>query len=164
MARRVVGVGFYRMDELGPITSTGQQDSGGIMTTTPDQAAKAFIAAKEALEAAEAAKKEAESQLKLSYATAGIDMTVVNGTKVTISESSRSSYDADILAGLIKPALFKKVTKVAIDADKLKAAVKTELIAQDVADAATKTTTFTRILVAPVSAESKSTARATSAA
>jgi predicted RNA-binding protein associated with RNAse of E/G family len=83
---------------------------------------------------------------------------------VTISESSRSSYDADILAGLIKPGLFKKVTKVAVDADKLKAAVKTELIAQDVADAATKTTTFTRILVAPVSAESKSTARATSAA
>ena len=34
--------------------------------TTPDQAAKAFIAAKEALEAAEAAKKEAESQLKLA--------------------------------------------------------------------------------------------------
>lgn len=163
MARRRVGVGFYRKDELGPITSTGQQDSGGIMTTA-DQAAKAFIAAKEALEAAEAAKKEAESQLKLAYTKSGIEMTVVDGIKVTISESSRSSYDADILAGLIKPALFKKVTKVAIDADKLKAAVKTELIAQDVADAATKTTTFTRILVAPMSAESKSTARATSAA
>ncbi len=163
MARRGVGPGFYRKeDEPGPIPICHKR-FGGIMTT-PDQAAKAFIAAKEAFEAAEAAKKEAESQLKLAYAQSGIDMTVVDGIKVTISESSRSSYDADILAGLIKPALFKKVTKVAVDADKLKAAVKTELIAQDVADAATKTTSFTRILVTPVTVESKSANRATSAA
>ena len=80
--------------------------------TTPDQAAKAFIAAKEALEAAEAAKKEAESQLKLAYAQSGIDMTVVDGIKVTISESSRSSYDADILAGGIDQAHFARINAV----------------------------------------------------
>jgi hypothetical protein len=164
MARRRVGVGFYRKDEPGPKSSKSHQhDSGGIMITA-DQAAKAFIAAKEALEAAEAAKKEAESQLKLAYATAGIEMTVVDGVKVTISESSRSSYDVEILSGLVKPAIFKKVTKLTVDADKLKAAVKTELIAQDVADAATKTTSFTRILTTPVSVESKSANRVSSAA
>jgi hypothetical protein len=91
-------------------------------------------------------------------------MTVVDGVKVTISESSRSSYDVEILSGLVKPAIFKKVTKLTVDADKLKAAVKTELIAQDVADAATKTTSFTRILTTPVSVESKSANRVSSAA
>lgn len=163
MARRRVGVGFYREDELDPASSKAINDSGGIMFTA-DQAAKAFIAAKEALEAAEAAKKEAEAQLKLAYATSGIEMTVVDGVKVTISESSRSTYDIDILAGLVKPAIFKKVTKLTVDADKLKAAVKTELIAEDVADAATKKSSFTRILVTPVSVESKSANRASSAA
>ena len=128
--------------------------------TTTTQAAKAYIEAKEALEAAEAAKQAAEAELKLAYATAGIDMTVVDGIKVTISESSRSSYDVDTLASLIKPALLKKVTKLVVDADKLRAAVKTELIAEDVADAACKKSTFTRILVTPVSVESKSANRA----
>lgn len=129
--------------------------------TTTTQAAKAYIEAKEALEAAEAAKQAAEAALKLAYATAGIDMTVVDGIKVTISESSRSSYDVDVLSSLIKPALLKKVTKLVVDADKLRAAVKTELIAEDVADAACKKSTFTRILVTPVSVESKSATRAT---
>lgn len=164
MARRRVGVGFYRKDELDPASSKAINDSGGIMSVSADQAAKAFIAAKEALEAAEAAKKEAEAQLKLAYATSGIEMTVVDGVKVTISESSRSTYDIDILAGLVKPAIFKKVTKLTVDADKLKAAVKTELIAEDVADAATKKSSFTRILVTPVSVESKSANRVSSAA
>lgn len=132
--------------------------------TTPSSAAQAYIAAKEALEAAEAAKQAAEAALKLAYATAGIDMTVVDGIKVSITESSRSTFDVEILAGLVKPAIFKKVTKLTVDADKLRAAVKTELIAQDVADAATKKTEFTRIMVTPVSSESKSANRASSAA
>lgn len=129
------------------------------MSATSTQAAKAYIEAKEALEAAEAAKASAEAALKLAYATEGIDMTVVDGVKVSITESSRSSFDVDILASLIKPTLLKKVTKLAVDADKLRAAVKTELIAEDVADAATKKTTFTRILVTPVTVQSKSASR-----
>lgn len=132
--------------------------------TTTTQAAKAYIEAKEALEAAEAVKQAAEAELKLAYATAGIDMTVVDGIKVSITESSRSTFDVDALSSLIKPALLKKVTKLVVDADKLRAAVKTELIAEDVADAACKKTTFTRILVTPVSVESKSANRESSAA
>jgi len=165
MARRGVGPGFYRKeDEPGPNPQLPLTIRRNQMSQTTSEAAKAFIKAKEALEAAEAVKAAAEAELKLAYATAGIDMTVVDGIKVTISESSRSSFDADILAGLVKPAIFKKVTKTVIDADKLRAAIKTELIAEDVADAATKKTSFTRILVTPVTVESKSANRAISAA
>lgn len=128
--------------------------------TTPDQAARLYIEAKEAVEAAEAAKEAAESTLKLAYATAGIEMTVVDGVKVSLTKSYRSTYSVEILSGLIKASIFKKVTKVVVDGDKLRAAVKTELIAEDVADAATSKTEYTRIMVTPVSAQSKSADRA----
>lgn len=132
--------------------------------STPSQAAKAYIEAKEAAEAAEAALQAAKAELELAFATAGTDKAVVDGIKVSVVETSRSSYDLDILSGLVKPAILKKVTKTVVDADKLKAAVKTELIAQDVADAATKKSAFTRINVTPVAVESKSANRASSAA
>lgn len=134
------------------------------MSQSPDAAAKAFIAAKEALEAAEAAKKEAEAQLKLAYASAGVDMTVVDGVKVTISESSRSAYDVEILRGLVKPTMFKQLTRSVVDADMLRACVDAGLVSADVADAATTKTSFTRVLISRVSVKSKSADRASSAA
>lgn len=132
--------------------------------STPSQAAKAYIEAKEAAEAAEAALKAAKAELEVAYAAAGTDKAIVDGVKVTVTETSRSTYDADVLSGLVKPTILKKVTKLTVDATKLRAAIATELIAQDVADAATKTSTFTRVDIVAVSAESKSANRASSAA
>lgn len=122
-------------------------------------AAQQYIAAKQALEAAEKAKAAAEALLKEAYAKTGVTFEIVDGTKVALIEAERTGYDADLLAGLVKPAVLKKVTKMAVDAKKFRAAVEIGTITPEVADAVTTATPYTSVRVTALSAEAKADAR-----
>jgi hypothetical protein len=130
------------------------------MSSSLDQAVRDYLVAKEAAAVAEAAKKAAEASLKLAYAAQGIDTSIVDGVKVKLVASSRSSYDAEALQALIAPSLYKKVTKPSVDAESLKSAIGLGLIQADVADAITKTTEFVSFRTTPVSVEAKSVTKA----
>lgn len=119
-------------------------------TTSTHSLAKALIEAKEALELAEKAKKQAEADLKLAFAQDGIAFTVVDGLMVKLIDSSRPSYDAEALRNLISAVLFKKVTKPTVDAKMFKSAVEMGSIKSEVADAITSVTEFQQFRVTDV--------------
>ena len=111
------------------------------------QATLNYIAAKAAAEAADKAKKVAESELKAAFAEAGIDYNVVDGQKVAINRKGRRSVNAEALANMVSKALFNKVVKPAVDTKKFDAAVTTGQIKPEVADAVTKVTEYDEIRV-----------------
>lgn len=117
------------------------------MTTSIDQSVRDYIAAKEALEAAEVAKKRAEATMKNLMAGSGIHSVTVDNTIVTVSETTRTSYDTEALSALISAHTFKKVTKPTVDAEAFRAAVAVGLISEDVVDTVAKTTTFSTVRV-----------------
>ena len=108
------------------------------MALTPDQAARAIVAAKTAKAEAEKAYKQAEAELKEAFGKAGISFTVVDGEKVNLIESARSSYDANKLEHLVSPKVFNKVTVREVDAKLLKSAVEIGIIKSEVADQITE--------------------------
>ena len=124
-----------------------------------NQAATAFIQAKEALEQAEKAKAQAESILKEAYAKAGVDFEIVDGVKVAIIEAVRESYDAETLAEMVSSALYKLVTKPSVDTKKFRSAVDLGKIKPEVAEAVTKQTPYTSVRISSVSAEAKHESR-----
>ncbi|MFZ9715837.1 MAG: hypothetical protein ACO3CH_00070 [Ilumatobacteraceae bacterium] len=127
------------------------------MALTPDQAARAIVAAKQLKEEAEKAYRQAEAQLREAYGIAGISFTVVDGEKVNLIETSRNSYDTDALQKLVSPKIFKQVTVAKIDSDLLKSALKLGVIKQDVVDTVTETKLVMSVRITAVDAESKST-------
>jgi len=106
-----------------------------------------FIEAHKAAKAAQALLDEIEARLIGALQIGGVKSTIVDGHKITLVEGERPTYDAVALADLIKPALFKTVTKPAIDTKKFKAAIELGKIAQDIADACTKKTPYANIRV-----------------
>jgi len=129
------------------------------MALTPDQAARAIVAAKQAKEEAEKAYRQAEAELREAYGSAGISFTVVDGDKVNLVETSRNTYDTDALQKLVSPKIFKQVTVAKIDADLLKSAVKMHVIKQDIVDSVTETKLVmsVRITAVEAAADAKST-------
>jgi PP-loop superfamily ATP-utilizing enzyme len=113
----------------------------------PSTVAKAYLVAREALEVAEKAKAEAEAILKEALARAGVDFAIADGMKVTVVQGERPAYDAEALRDLVSPAVFKKVTKSAIDGKKFKSAIEVGVIKSDVADAVTKVTAYEQVRV-----------------
>lgn len=109
---------------------------------------KVYLEARAALEQAEQVKSKAEAALKEAFAKNGATYTVIDGTKVSLIEAERAKYDAEALAQLVKPALYKQVTKVEIDGKKLKAAIELGTINADVAEAITTKTFYQQIRVA----------------
>lgn len=123
------------------------------MNTTT--AAAAYIAAKQALEAAEEAKAQAEAILKQAYAKAGVEFEIVDGVKVAVVTTNRPSYDAEALRDLVSAPTFRSVAKTTIDSAKFKAAVEIGKIKPEVAEAITSITTSVSVRVNPVKAEAK---------
>jgi len=129
------------------------------MALTPDQAARAIVAAKQAKEEAEKAYRQAEAELREAYGSAGISFTVVDGDKVNLVETSRNTYDTDALQKLVSPKIFKQVTVAKIDAELLKSAVKMNVVKQDIVDSVTETKLVmsVRITAVEAAADAKST-------
>jgi hypothetical protein len=118
-------------------------------------AATAFLAAKEALEAAQEAKAQAEAILKEAYAKAGVDSEIVDGVKVALVTTDRPNYDAEALRDLVSGPLFRTVTKATVDSTKWKAAVALGKIQPEVADAITTVTTSVSVRTTALKAEAK---------
>jgi len=111
------------------------------------QITKDFLAAREAVAAAEAAKKRAEAALKEALARAGVNYAVADGQKVTVTSKGRSNYDTDALFAMVSANLFDKVTKPTVDAKKFRAAVELGEITPEVADAVTSVTAYDEVRV-----------------
>lgn len=125
------------------------------MALSIDQATRAYLLAKEESAQAEKAKKEAETELRKALATAGLTESVIDGVQVSITTGTRRAYDADKLAMLVKPAIYKKVTKTVIDADLFEKAVGI-IIEQSVADEITTVTTYSQVRTYNISPDAKS--------
>jgi hypothetical protein len=132
------------------------------MTTQSSTAtALAYLKAREAFEQAEKAKKQAEAELKLAFATEGIDFTVVDGQMVKVVEGERTNYDAETLRDLISAPLYKKVTKATVDGKKFQSAIDMGSIKPEVVDAITSVTPYTQVRVTDVAKDKASTDTAT---
>ena len=124
------------------------------MTTQSSHAsAVAYLKAREAFEQAEKAKKQAEADLKLSFASEGIDFTVVDGQMVKVVVGERTNYDAEALVNLISAVLYKKVTKPSVDSKKFQSAVDMGSIKPEVVEAVTSVTEYTQVRVTDVAKE-----------
>lgn len=106
-----------------------------------------FLEASLAVKAAQALLDEVEARLTAAMQVGGVKSTVTGGHKITLVEGERATHDATILADLVSPAMFKTVTKPAIDSKKFKAAIELGKIAEDIAEACTKRTPYTSIRV-----------------
>ena len=125
------------------------------MALSIDQATRAYLLAKEESAQAEKAKKEAETELRKALATVGLTESVIDGVQVSIITGTRRAFDADKLAMLVKPAIYKKVTKTVIDADLFEKAVGI-IIEQSVADEVTTVTTYSQVRTYNLSPDAKS--------
>ncbi len=114
---------------------------------TLQQVAEQYLAAREALAQAEATKKEADRLMREAFDKAGAESVIVNGEEVRLVAMPGDRYDAETLRGLVSPAVFKKITAVAVDNKKLKSAVEVGMVAQEVADTANIGKPFTQIRV-----------------
>jgi len=124
------------------------------MTTQSSTAtALAYLKAREAFEQAEKAKKQAEADMKLAFASEGIEFTVVDGQMVKIVNGERTTYDADALMNLISAVLYKKVTKPTVDSKKFLSAVDMGNIKPEVVEAVSSTTPYTQVRVTDVAKE-----------
>ena len=128
------------------------------------QAITDYIAARKALEVAEQAKAQAEAILKEAFARDGVDFGIADGVKVTLVQGERPTYDAEALAELVSPAVFKKVTKATIDGKKFKSAVELGTIKSEVAEAVTKVTQYEQLRVTEIAGEVAGEVRATKVA
>ena len=106
-----------------------------------------FVKAKQALEEAEKIKAQAEVALKEAFDANGVDSFIVEGTKVTIVNAERASYDVEALADMVSAPLMKQVTKRSVDAKKFRAAVELGKITPEVADAVTTLTPYQSVRV-----------------
>lgn len=128
------------------------------MTTHSSHAsAVAYLKARRLFEEAEKAKKQAEAELKLAFASEGIDFTVVDGQMVKVVVGERTNYDADTLRDLISAPLFKKVTKASVDGKMFQSAVDMGTIKPEVVEAVTSVTEYTQVRVTDVAKEKANT-------
>lgn len=130
-------------------------------TQSSHASAVAYLKAREAFEQAEKAKKQAEAELKLAFASEGIDFTVVDGQMVKVVEGERTNYDAETLRDLISAPLYKKVTKATVDGKKFQSAIDMGSIKPEVVDAITSVTPYTQVRVTDVAKDKASTDTAT---
>ena len=121
------------------------------MALTADQAAREIVLAKNAKAEAEKAYRQAEVELREAFEKAGVTFTVVDGAKVNLIESIRSTFDTEKLAQLVSPKIFKQVTVAKIDSDLFKSAVKLGVIKQDIADSVTEVKPVMSVKVTEVS-------------
>jgi len=104
---------------------------------------------------AEKAKKEAETELRKALATLGVKEIVVEGHSVQIVDVVNTTYDADKLAQVVKPTVFRKVTKAVVDKDLMKSALAVGLIDQLTADEVSTVKPTTQVRVYALSPEAK---------
>jgi hypothetical protein len=104
---------------------------------------------------AEKAKKEAETELRKALGSLGVKECVVDEVSVQIVEVITTTYDADKLAQVVKPVVFRKVTKAVVDKELMKSAIAVGLIDQITADEVSTVKETTQVRVYPLSPDAK---------
>jgi hypothetical protein len=120
-----------------------------------EQTARAFLNARQAFQEAEKAKKEAETELRKALASVGVNEVVVDGQSVQVVDVVTVTYDADKLAQVVKPTVFRKVTKAVVDKELMKSAIAVGLIDQLTADEVSTVKPTTQVRVYALSPEAK---------
>ena len=120
---------------------------------TLNEATRAFIAAREAVEQAQKALANAEVQMKEAFTRTGVDTNIVDGKKVILVRSEREKFDASALAELVNQTTFAKVTKVEVDSKKFRAAVELGDIPSTVKAAVTSVTEVEAVRVYDIAGE-----------
>lgn len=124
---------------------------------TLNEATRAFIAAREAVEQAQKALANAEVQMKEAFTRTGVDTNIVDGKKVILVRSEREKFDASALAELVNQTTFAKVTKVEVDTKKFRAAVELGDIPSTVKAAVTSVTEVEAVRVYDIAGEAVGT-------
>lgn len=125
------------------------------MALSPEQTARNFLNARQAFMEAEKAKKEMETEFRKALASLGVNEIVVDGHSVQIVDVVTTTYDADKLAQLVKPTVFRKVTKAVVDKELMKSALAVGLIDQLTADEVSTVKPTTQVRVYALSPEAK---------
>lgn len=125
------------------------------MTHSMEQSARLFLNARQAFMEAEKAKKEAETELRKALAQVGVSEVVVEGQSVQIVDVVTVTYDADKLAQVVKPTVFRKVTKAVVDKDLMKSALAVGLIDQITADEVSTVKPSSQVRVYALSPDAK---------
>lgn len=130
------------------------------MALSMEQTARAFLNARQAFQEAEKAKKEAETELRKALASVGVNEVVVDGQSVQVVDVVAVTYDADKLAQVVKPTVFRKVTKAVVDKELMKSAIAVGLIDQLTADEVSIVKPTTQVRVYALSPDAKQIAKA----
>ena len=125
------------------------------MALSMEQTARLFLNARQAFQEAEKAKKEAETELRKALASVGVNDVVVDGQSVQVVDVVTVTYDADKLAQVVKPTVFRKVTKAVVDKDLMKSALAVGLIDQLTADEVSTVKPSSQVRVYALSPEAK---------
>lgn len=125
------------------------------MALSMEQTARLFLNARQAFQEAEKAKKEAETELRKALASVGVNEVVVDGQSVQVVDVVTVTYDADKLAQVVKPTVFRKVTKAVVDKDLMKSAIAVGLIDQLTADEVSTVKPSSQVRVYALSPEAK---------
>jgi len=125
------------------------------MALSMEQTARLFLNARQAFQEAEKAKKEAETELRKALASVGVNEVVVDGQSVQVVDVVTVTYDADKLAQVVKPTVFRKVTKAVVDKDLMKSALAVGLIDQLTADEVSTVKPSSQVRVYALSPEAK---------
>lgn len=88
-----------------------------------------------------------DAELKELMSECGVMTVSVEDSSIELKVLARRSFDATVLKALIKPALFNKITKPAVDSSLIDAAVKMGDISEDVVDKVTKKTEYKQLRV-----------------
>lgn len=110
-------------------------------TDLVQQVTKTLLAAREAADAADKAKREAEAEFIAAIEAAGLTFVeTADGKRISIEERPRRKFDVSVFAEHLSAEVLALVLKEEIDGKALDAAVKTQQIDAAIADKGTTTT------------------------
>jgi len=118
-------------------------------------ATEAFLKALTAKELAEQAHEEARKVLLDALAVQGLTEVVYADLKITATPADRRSWDLDTLKKHLTPAMFRRVTKPAIDTKAWDSAVDKGEIPAKIVRACVDIATSVRVLVRPAKGADK---------
>jgi hypothetical protein len=123
------------------------------MVSIQSNAAKQYLAALQAQEAATNAVATAKALLCEALEYAGDIAVEVDGQKVMMVEAIRRTFDAQALAGLVDEATFALVTKATVDSKAWDKARKQRLVSDEVEATIIKETPYIAIRVSDLAEE-----------
>lgn len=116
--------------------------------TKINDATEAYLSARELAQDAEALRKAAEAEFVATLEDAGIDyVETSDGVRVAVENRPRRTIDINVLMEHLSDDVIQQIIKTAVDPKAFDAAVKVNLIDENVADKAVRTDYSTQVRV-----------------